>query len=411
MSRASEAATARRSIATQHIATSLDMGGAQMMLAKLIAAEAGARGSGASVLSLLQPGVLAPQLRDAGCPIYTLGMRRGIMNPLALLRLVRITARLSPDILQGWMYHGNLAATAAGFFHGGNVPVIWNVRHSLHDPANETRMTRRLLALSRHFAASTAAIIYNSHAAAREHAAFGFPADRAVHIPNGFDCDRFRPDGAKRALLRQRFGIVSEDPVVGMVARLHPMKDHRMLVEAAARARSLGSKVHLLLVGTGLDSPSEPLASALRDLPPSSYTLAGERTDVADWLPGVDLLALSSAWGEAFPNILGEGMACGVPCIATDVGDCAAILGEAGVIVPPGDREAMAQALVQLVRLGRSGWDRLGALGRERVVAEYDMARVAGQYRRLYASVLDRSSSPSSGLPAAVATLLPVQSA
>ena len=186
----------RMPIVTQHITTSLDMGGAQTMLVKLLEAGAG-KDRRSSVLSLMQPGVLTPLLREAGCPVYSLGMRRRMIGPLALVRLLRITASVSPDLIQGWMYHGNLAASIAGFFQGAHVPVIWNVRHSLSNPAVEKRATRRLLALSARLSRSAAAIIYNSQAAALEHEAIGFAADRATYIPNGFDCERFRPDRSR----------------------------------------------------------------------------------------------------------------------------------------------------------------------------------------------------------------------
>jgi glycosyltransferase involved in cell wall biosynthesis len=394
----------RMPIVTQHITTSLDMGGAQTMLVKLLEAGAG-KDRCSSVLSLMQPGVLTPLLQEAGCPVYSLGMRRGMIGPLALVRLLRITASVSPDLIQGWMYHGNLAASVAGFIQGANVPVIWNVRHSLTNPAVEKRATRGLLALSARLSGSAAAIIYNSQAAALEHEAIGFAADRATYIPNGFDCERFRPDRSRGAHLRTLFGIEDDALVVAMVARLHPMKDHRTLVDAVAQARATGSKLHLLLVGTGLDNPPASLTKAISELlPPNSVTLVGERTDVADWLPGVDILALSSAWGEAFPNVLGEAMACGIPCVATDVGDCAAILGDTGTIVPPRDATALAAALSHIVALGSNGRERLGHAARTRVSEHFEIGQIALRYRRLYASVLDRTFAPTTDWKGSITT-------
>jgi len=386
----------RPPIAIEHITTSLDMGGAQAMLVKLIEAGAGCERNSSSVMSLMRPGVMLPALREAGCPVYSLDMRRGLVGPLGVIRLLRVTARVSPDVIQGWMYHGNLAASVAGFAQGPTVPVVWNVRHSLSDPKLETRTTQRLLALSARLSRSAAAIIYNSHAAAREHEAIGFASARATYIPNGFDCDHYKPDGARRAHLRALFGIPEDAMVVALVARLHPMKDHAMLVSAVARARAAGRKLHLLMVGTGLDNPPPALARLIAEaLPQDSVTLASERTDVADWLPGVDILALSSAWGEAFPNILGEAMACGIPCVATDIGDCRSILGETGLTVPARNVEAMAAALMQVAALSDAGRQSMGAAARERVVRLFELRQVVLQYRRLYAAVRDRTFAPS----------------
>ncbi|MET0309788.1 MAG: glycosyltransferase [Sphingomonas sp.] len=386
---------ARLPIAIQHVTTSLNLGGAQAMLVKLIEAGASSGRNDSSVLSLMRPGVMVPALREAGCPVYSLGLRRGLFGPLSLVRLLRITARVSPDVIQGWMYHGNLAASVAGFVQGAHVPVVWNVRHSLGDPMLETRATRRLLALSARMSRSAAAIIYNSQAAAREHEAIGFASDRATYIPNGFDCDCYKPDRYRRAYLQKLFGIPEDAIIVALVARLHPMKDHAMLVRAVARARAAGCNLHLLMVGTDLDNPPPALAKLVADsLPEGSVTLARERGDVADWLPGVDIIALSSAWGEAFPNILGEAMACGIPCVATDIGDCRFILGETGLIVPARNVEAMAAALARVATLGAVGRASMGAAARERVVSLFELRQVALQYRRLYAAVLDRTFAP-----------------
>lgn len=385
----------RPPIAIEHVTTSLNLGGAQAMLVKLIEAGAGSDRNESSVVSLIRPGVMLPALREAGCGVYSLGMRRGLVGPLGLMRLLRVTARLNPDVIQGWMYHGNLAASVAGFVHGQHVPVVWNVRHSLCDPNVETVMTRSLLALSARMSRSAAAIIYNSQAAAREHAAIGFASDRATYIPNGFDCDHYRPDPNRRGYLGALFGIPEGATVVAIVARLHPMKDHAMLVRAVAQARAAGRKLHLLMVGTDLDNLPPALARLIAEtLPDGSVTLASERHDVADWLPAVDILALSSAWGEAFPNILGEAMACGLACVATDVGDCSAILGDTGLTVPARDAEAMAAALVRMADLGAVGRANMGEAARQRVVNLFELQRVALQYRRLYAALLDRTFAP-----------------
>lgn len=389
----------------QHLTTSLDVGGAQAMLVKLLEAGMAKRKCARpAVLSLMRPGTLAPRVRQTGCATYTLSMSRGIPGPIATLRLLRITAMLQPDILQGWMYHGNLAASVASLAAGRRVPVFWNVRHSLADPMVEKRSSRALFALSARLSRSVQGIIYNSRTAAKEHAAIGFDPSRAIHIPNGFDLASYRPDPAASERVRMQFGIPRDGILVGMIARNHPMKDHATLVRAVARARTSGLDLRLLLVGPGMDRPDAALTRVIAEcLPEGAVTLAGERTDVAGWLPGLDLLALSSAWGEAFPNILGEAMACGVPCVATDVGDSAWVIGESGLIVPPRDCEAMGAALSRLAELDPDARRRLGAAGRARAVANFDINDIAVQYRRLYASAVQRATKDAA--PASASTL------
>ena len=389
----------------QHITTSLDVGGAQAMLVKLLEANAAKRKCARpAVLSLMRPGTFAQRIRQTGCPTYTLGMSHGIPGPIATLRLLRITAMLQPDILQGWMYHGNLAASVASLAAGRKVPVFWNVRHSLADPMVEKRSSRALFALSARLSRSVQGIIYNSRTAAKEHAAIGFDPSRAIHIPNGFDLSSYHPDPSARERLEALFGLPGGGTLVGMIARNHPMKDHAMLVRAVARARAAGHDLRLLLVGPGMDRPGTALTRAIAEcLPPETVTLAGERTDLANWLPGLDMLALSSAWGEAFPNILGEAMACGVPCIATDVGDSAWVVGESGLIVPPRDIEAMGAALARMAGLDVTTRRNLGATGRARAIAHFDINDIAVQYRRLYASAVQRATKDAA--PASAGTL------
>ncbi|NWK98779.1 glycosyl transferase family 1 [Sphingobium lactosutens] len=386
----------------QHITTSLDVGGAQSMLVKLVEATAAKRnGVRPAVLSLMRPGSFTHRLRQSGCPTYTLGMARGYPGPIGLLRLLRITGMLQPDLLQGWMYHGNLAASMAQLAVKRRVPLLWNVRHSLADPKVEKWTSRALLSLSARLSRNVDGIIYNSRTAANEHAAFGFDASRAIHIPNGFDLTRYRPDAHARQRLKSLFGMADDGMVIGMVARNHPMKDHVMLVRAIGKVRASGRDCRLLLVGPGMDAPGAALMQAIGEcLPPDAVTFAGERADVADWLPGVDIVALSSAWGEAFPNILGEAMACGVPCVATDVGDSAWVMGEGGRSVPPRDADAMAAALAGLADLGDDARRAMGAAGRSRAVAHFDINDIAVRYRRLYASAVRHAMQGSGSVSA-----------
>ncbi|WP_426170223.1 glycosyltransferase [Sandarakinorhabdus sp. DWP1-3-1] len=386
-----------------HVITGLNVGGAETMLAKLV--EHGTRDPllQPHVLSLLSPGAMQGRIRSRGVPINTLAMRQGAPAPRDLVRLVAAARRVRPALVQGWMHHGNIAATIAAAGLPGRAPVVWNIRHSLVDIAFEKPLSRAVLRLGRLLSGTPAAIIYNSEVAARQYRDFGFRSDRALVIPNGFDCDQFRPRAEAPAALRAVFGIRNDAIIVAVVARHHPMKDHATLVEAVRRARVQGHDLHLLVVGAGFDAPPPELAARLAEaLPADRLTLSPERADVADWLGGADIVVLPSAWGEGFPNILGEAMASGVPCIATDVGDCRSIVGSCGRIVPVRNPGAMAAALGWLSGLGSEGRARLGTAARERIVGNYALARIAALYDGLYTSVLrDR------GPPPPLATSLP----
>lgn len=375
-----------------HIITAMNVGGAETMLCKYLE-NSSANGTEHVVLSLMEPGPKAEGLKAVGIRVYTLGMKSWVPGPVAALRLVRSIKSIRPDLFHGWMYHGNLAASFAHFVSGRNLPLVWNVRHSLADPKRESWRTRILLKLSAAISRRPSAIIYNSGVATVQHREVGYSPENEVVLPNGFDFDQFRPNSEARKRLNLEYAIDPDAVLVGKVARLHPMKDHSMLVEAVALARTQGHDLHLLMVGEGLAMPPEHLLQQIdRLLPPDRVTVIGARADVADLLPGLDILALSSSWGEGFPNVIGEALACGVPVVATDVGDSASIVADSGVVVLPGDTEAFASALAEMAQLGPEGRKSLGLAGRTRAKANYGLKEISLRYDKLHHDLVGRSN-------------------
>lgn len=385
-----------------HFITGLNVGGAEAMLAKVLEHQATATPNWRShVVSLARPGAIAPRIA-AAADLQTLGLSEGRVTPGAVLQLDRITRACEPDLVIGWMHHGNLAAWLAAQRLQSNVPLIWNVRHSVADIRNEKALSRIVLRLGAMLSRRPAAIVYNAAVAAEQYRAMGYDPSRAIVIPNGFDCALYRPKPDARRALRQRLGIADRATLVGMIARLHPMKDPAMLVEAVHAARWKGADIHLLLAGQGMDDPPLDLARALAGaIPPDRLTLLGQRNDLPDLMPGLDILALPSAWGEGFPNTLAEAMACGVPCIATDVGDSGVVIGPAGRVVPPRDADAMAAALVELVEIGGEGRSRIGVLARQRVCENYAIADIGARFSALYRDVGRGSIAEAAGDPRA----------
>jgi glycosyltransferase involved in cell wall biosynthesis len=375
-----------------HAITTLEIGGAECMLLRLL--EAGARDKfEPSVLALMDPAraqvaTLTAQVAALGVSLATLGMPQGRPSPAGLWRLCRLVRAAPPDLLQGWMYHGSLAATIGSWALPQRPPVLWNVRHSVHDLALEKPLTRLILRLSARLSGLPQAIIYNSRISAAQHARLGFEPSRAVVIPNGFDGARFRPRPEAKGRLRAELGIDPARAVIGMVARDHPMKDPGNLVRAAALLQARGHAVHLVIVGSGLDWTHRELSTLVRECGlAAQVSLLGEPTDIADVVAGFDLAALSSAWGEGFPNVLGEAMASCVPCVATDVGDCSWVIGPHGIIVPPRDSEALASALGRLLDLGPDARHQLGLAGRARVLQHFSLQEVVSQYETLHLRV------------------------
>jgi glycosyltransferase involved in cell wall biosynthesis len=366
-----------------HVITGVIMGGAEMMLYKLLARGDRDRFS-PTVLSLLGSGPVGARMAALGVPLLSLGMRQERPLSPAMLRLIPMARHVHPSLIQGWMYHGNLAASGCALL-AGRPPVIWNVRHSIHDMAHENRLTRGFIRLGAALSSSTRAIIYNSRLSARQHEALGYDPGKTVVIPNGFDCEQFRPRREMATRLRAEAGIDPGRVVVGMVARNHPQKDPGNLFKATALLAGRGIDLQVVIVGPDFDTGNAEVMSAInRAGVADRVTLLGQRHDIPDIVAGFDIATLPSAWGEGFPNVLGEAMACGVPCVTTDIGDSGWIVGDAGIVVPPRDPEALAEALGRLVALGGEGRRQLGAAARARVIEHFEVDDIVGQYQGLY---------------------------
>ena len=371
-----------------HIITALNFGGAENMLAKLI--EQGSADDH-EVLSLLPPGPAAKRITACGVRVHTLGMRRGLAGPSSLLRLRRLVEKIAPDLIHGWMYHGNLAASLARKLCGQPTPLVWNVRHSIPDLAMESWQTRQLLKLSAWISSGPQAIIYNAQVSRQQHEALGYASDRAVILPNGFDIQRFRPDPDARQLAQNLFGFSDKAFRIACVARYHPMKDQGRLLAAVSQARAKGADMQLLLVGHGFENPpAQFTASIANGVTQDCVLTCGARSDVAEWLPGIDLLVLPSAWGEGFPNVIGEALACGVPVVATDVGDSALIVGEEGMVIPPKDTDALARALLTMAALPATKRAAMGLAGRKRIASRYALKNIAADYDALHSTCRDQ---------------------
>lgn len=360
-----------------HVINGLYTGGAEMMLVRLIERSQG-RGLEHAVITLLAGGPLGPRLAEAGVPVAAVGT-----GPRAPLRIARRIRAWQPALCQGWMYHGNLAALAGRMLSGRRVPMGWGIRHCPDLPLSERPSTKVLIRTCGRLSRLPRAIVYCSKASVGVHEKLGYAPAKSVLIPNGFDCAALRPRSDAGPALRRELGVPSSTILIGNVARYHPMKDHASLIRALARLGDLS--VHLVLIGRGLEPANVELGEQLRAAGVAGrVSLLGERHDIPTLIAGLDVLAMSSAWGEAFPNVIGEAMASGVPCVATDVGDAAWIVGETGTVVPSRDEAALARGLRRMVELPPEERQRLGWAARQRILAHFELPEVVARYVELF---------------------------
>jgi glycosyltransferase involved in cell wall biosynthesis len=324
-----------------------------------------------------------------GVRVETLRMQRGLPSPGAIVSLVKHLRAFRPDLIQTWMYHADLLGALARPLVGARPRLVWNIRQSDLDPRHTgrgTRLVARLNGLVSYLAPDR--IICCSQRAREVHRALGYRDRCLTVIPNGFDLERFRPDDAARAQLRTELGVPAAAPLLGLVARFDPQKDLPTFLQAAALVRAARPESRFLLSGTGMERGNPVLggwiaAAGLND----AIHLLGPRTDTPRVFAALDLLVSSSAYGEGFPNVVGEAMACGVPCAVTDVGDSGLIVGATGGVVPPRDPAALAAACLRLLAEPPEDRERRGAAARERIAANYSLARIAERYAELYQSL------------------------
>ena len=373
-------------IKVMHVITSLDVGGAETALTRLLAGDWSGSISH-SVVSLKSGGALRARLEGAGIPVRDVAVDRSRGAFVGLGRLAGIIRRVRPAVVQSWLYHADLLATLALAISGRrrDTRLIWGVRCSDMDMRRYSRSTRHVLKLLTRLAPSTDVVLCNSDAGRAVHERLGYRPLRWEVIPNGVDVDRFRPRPDERSALRAELGLGDTHFAVGMCARVDPMKDHENFVRAAAMFAETAPHARFVLVGKGTDEPSSTLHRAIATSGVAErFVRLGRRHDVDRVYAALDVATLSSAFGEGFPNVLAEAMACGVPCVATDVGDSAAIIGDTGLVVPPGNVAALAAGWDRLCRESGEHRTKRGAAARRRIASRYCLTAMIGAYRVLY---------------------------
>lgn len=352
-----------------HVITGLGVGGAETMLASLVKAEIAAS-QPPVVISLIPGGPVAAQLKTAGIDVFDLGLARGRPKFGALLRLRALICQLRPDVLQSWMYHANLLASGALALSGRRRKTVhyWGIRCSDMDFEAYGWMFRSVVKAGAKLSAWPDAITCNSEAGITVHKALGYRPRRFLLVDNGVDITRFKPDPDARAAVRENLGIGPETPVIATAARVDPMKDYPNLLAALDRL----PEVTAIVMGDGTET-----------LPDTPRLIRLGRCDrVAKVLAAADLIVSASAYGEGFSNAVAEGMACGLPAVATDVGDARRIVGETGTIVNPLDSEALAEAIDVLLR--RSDRVKIGRAARTRIETRFSLERSVLRFRQLH---------------------------
>jgi glycosyltransferase involved in cell wall biosynthesis len=365
-----------------HVISSLGVGGAETVLLRMVLRDT--KGEHI-VVSMLDDGEYRARLTEAGIAVYSLGMSRGGFEPLMALKLFRLIRLLKPDVIQTWMYHADLLGGVVGRLAGVK-NVYWNIRSAVITQIMplSTRFAIRLGKLLSSYVPR--AVVVNSEHACTVHRRLGYSGKKMVTIPNGIPMDRFCFDISARLKLRKKLGLSDDFVALGMIARYDVFKDHRNLIRSLKLLILDGLEFTVLLAGKGMESTNKQLVKLLREFEVEDRVyLLGPISNVSAVLSAIDIHVLSSA-GESFPNVVVEAMACGVPCVATDVGDVRQVMGDTGWVVPPADAEKLASAIKEASAAfqDRDCWRRRKLKVRERVLNHYSLDVMLTSFWRLW---------------------------
>ena len=369
-----------------HVITGLGSGGAEMMLYKLLSGMDRKRFA-CTVVSLTDEGHMAERIRSLGIPVYCLGMKGAASMPRAMVRLIRMMKAEGTQLVQCWMYHADLLGGVAGWFAG--IPVIWGIRQSNFDPVSSKPATIRIMRWCARLSSKIPRrIVCCSDTACLIHKQQGYDAKKMVMIPNGFQTEKYRPDDLVRERTRLALKIPADAVVIGIVGRFDPQKDHKTFIKAAGQVVRRMRGLYFLLCGKGLSADNAELMAWIHEESVADQCLLlGQRNDLNQLYCAMDVMVSASAYGEGFPNVIGEAMACGVPCVVTDVGDSAAIVGDSGRVVPPRDPEALAAAMHEMLMLSVEERKRLATAARQLIEDNYALPTVVARYQNLYEEV------------------------
>ncbi|NWJ97220.1 MAG: glycosyltransferase [Chloroflexi bacterium] len=344
-----------------------------------------------TVATFYDGGNLLPELKSLpGVKVVSLAKKGRWDLPSFGLRLWKLVKQTQPDILYGFMDGPNLICLLLGKLAG--TKVVWSLHSARATYAGENWLAQSLSRLNSWLSILPGLIIVNSECGLESHVKLGYRLDQMLTIPNGIDTDKFAPDAAARERIRQEFGIAHKQPLIGLVGRLNPVKDHSLFLRAAARLHQVQPEVRFICVGDGTAAYRAELETLSQQLGlTSSIIWAGPRHDMAAIYNGLDIIT-STSISEGLPNVIAEGMACGVLPVVTNVGDSAKLVGKllvtVGLVIPSGGVDYLVKAWQTLLSLPEAEHQRLSEAARQQILENYSLSKLVNQTASALVGVL-----------------------
>lgn len=328
---------------------SLGFGGAERQLVN-VAKGLHKRGHDILVVTFYSGGQLEKELSKAHVLMHSLEKRGrwDLIRPT--IHLIRLVRKIKPTVIYGYLPSENILAVATKAFCPF-LKAVWGLRTSDIDLSRYDWFTRFTYQAQKYLAPFADLIVVNSHAGHDHYIAQGFPERKVKVIHNGIDTERFKPNEQAGRKVRSEWNVHPEEKLVGLVGRLDPVKDHQTFLKAAALLAQEQKDVRFVCIGDGPAEYRDELHMLSVELGVAARMIwAGAREEIESIYNAFDVLVSSSS-SEGFSNVLCEGIACGIPCVASDVGDSAHILGDsAGIVVPRSDARALADAILSVMR-------------------------------------------------------------
>lgn len=371
-----------------HIITGLNNGGAEGVLYRLVTHD---KKNEHVVISLMDKGKYGSLLLDKGIAVHCLNMEAGEISPKSLLKLRKYLKVSKPDIVQTWMYHadliGGLVARSLGIKN-----IFWNLRHSSFDINHTKSSTIKIAKLNAKLSkAIPYKIICCAEGAVEAHTDLGYSKEKIAVIANGYDLNTFKIDNDSREAIRNELNI-GKKTVLGMVGRYDPQKNHKGLLESLSIVKQKGYDFDLVLVGKDLNKDNMLLLKYIKKYGLAEQTyLLDQRNDISGIMNALDIHILSSSYGEGFPNVIAEAMACGTPCIATNIGDSGIIIDDYGWLVEARSPKSLAEAIktALIVKQDISKWKNMKISAQKQVIDNFSLEKMIDKYNSVWRESLD----------------------
>ena len=370
---------------TLHIITSLNIGGAESMLHRLIKFKPELIDS-TIVVSLTDDGKIGLMLKDIGVTVISLEMHNWFSILSVIFKLKKIIQKEKPKIIHTWMYHANLLGGIAALM-ANNKNIIWSIRRSnlKYSESISTFFVMKIGALLSNIIPRK--IVSVAESGVKNHEKYGYKKNKMIVIPNGFDLIKLKRDLLQRKIIRRKLDIFDDQLIIGSVGRFHDSKDYESLVASAPAVIRKFKNIKYMLIGRDIDSKNFTLMNWIAKTGYSShFLLLGEINDVAKYMSAMDIFCLSSIT-EGFPNVVGEAMSMALPCVVTDVGDIKKLVGDTAIIVEPSNKQMLSQGLCEMLSHNTVKRNKIGLKGRQKVEEEFPLSLICKKYYDLYASM------------------------